>query len=261
MTKLHAVFFPGWRMLLCILAAPMLAAASDPVTNVPVAPADIVMFGDSTTALRPGKIKSVYTARVGEALAQVDPTLRVANAGVGGNTTGDARARFERDVLACRPRIVVMQFGINDACVRIYKKPPETESRVSLADYEANLRAMIGQAREHGIKVVLMTTNPLRWTDELRGYYGRAPYHPEEVDGFESPFLSKYNAVVRRLAAELGVPLVDINAVFMAASAKTNQPVEHWLLDGMHPNDDGHQLVTDALLPVLRRLLGEGASS
>lgn len=232
--------------------APAILCGADLPASARPEPADIVMFGDSTTALRPGKITAVYTARVGEALSRTNPTLRVANAGVGGNTTNDARARFDHDVLARHPRIVVMQFGINDACVRIYKHPPETTCRVSLADYEANLRAMIGEARERGIKVVLMTTNPLRWTDELRGYYGRAPYRPESVDGFEAPFLSHYNECVRRLAAELSVPLVDIHAVFTDAANKTGQPVEHWLLDGMHPNDDGHQLVTDALLPVLR---------
>ena len=251
MNNVHRISALGWVLWIGV-AAPSMLRGAEATTAASRGPADIVMFGDSTTALRPGKITAVYTARVGEALSRTDPTLRVANAGVGGNTTADARARFERDVLARHPRIVVMQFGINDACMRIYKKPPETACRVSLADYEENLRAMIGAARAHGIKVVLMTTNPLRWTDELRGYYGRAPYLPESVDGFESPFLSHYNECVRRLAAELRVPLVDINAVFLGAARRSGQPVEHWLLDGMHPNDDGHQLVTDALLPVLR---------
>ena len=50
----------------------------------------IVMFGDSTTALRPGAVQKVYAQRVGEALQGIGSSLGVHNAGIGGNTTKNA---------------------------------------------------------------------------------------------------------------------------------------------------------------------------
>jgi lysophospholipase L1-like esterase len=215
----------------------------------PPQPGGIVMFGDSTTAERPGAVEKVYADRVREALQGTSATLSVFNAGVPSNTTKNARDRFAKDVLAHTPRVVVIQFGINDAAVDVWRKPPATESRVSLTEYEQNLRWMITALREQQIKPVLMTTNPARWTSKLRDLYGKPPYRPEEVDGFDTPVLARYNEVVRRLAAELAVPLVDVHDAFTAKNA------DKLLLDGMHPNDAGHQLIAGLLLPILRQQL------
>lgn len=183
--------------------------------------------------------------------------LSVYNAGVGGNTTRDAKRRFNQDVLRHKPRLIVMQFGINDASVDVWKKPPATGPRVPLAEFESNLRAMIGQARQQGAKVVLMTTNPLRWTGKLKDLYGRAPYQPDDPDGFDVPMLARYNEEVRKLAKELDVPLVDIHEAYPAYAAKHNLTVDQLLLDGMHPTDQGHQLVTELLVPIIQEQLRE----
>jgi len=215
----------------------------------PPQPGGIVMFGDSTTAERPGAVEKVYTDRVREALQGTGSTLSVHNAGVGSNTTKNARDRLARDVLAHKPRVVVIQFGLNDAAVDVWRQPPATASRVPLAEYEQNLRLMIATLREQNVKPVLMTTNPTRWTSKLRDLYGKPPYRPDEPDGFDAPVLASYNEAVRRLAAELAVPLVDVHAAFTA------QKADKLLLDGMHPNDAGHQLIAELLLPVLRQQL------
>lgn len=215
-------------------------------------PNGIIMFGDSTTALRPGSIQKVYSVRVSEALQGIGSSLAVYNAGIGGNTTRDARKRFERDVLQHKPKVIVMQFGINDAAVDVWKKPPATESRVPLAEYEANLRALIDEARKQKAKVILMTTNPVRWTSKLKDMYGNPPYRPEAEDGFDVPILSSYNDAMRKLAKELDVPLVDVRAAYPDFAAKHKITIDQLLLDGMHPNDLGHQLVSELLVPVIR---------
>jgi len=215
----------------------------------PPQPGGIVMFGDSTTAERPGAVEKVYADRVREALQSIGSTLSVYNAGVGSNTTKNARDRFARDVLAHKPRVLVIQFGLNDAAVDVWREPPATASRVPLAEYEQNLRWLITTSREQQIKPVLMTTNPTRWTSKLRDLYGKPPYRPDEPDGFDAPVLASYNEAVRRLAAELAVPLVDVHAAFTAQNA------DRLLLDGMHPNDAGHQLIAELLLPIVRQQL------
>ena len=201
---------------------------------------------DSTTAERPGSVESVYAERVQEQLHRLGSSLLVYNAGVGSNTTVLARQRFANDVLKHQPKIVVIQFGLNDAAVDVWKTPPAATPRVSLADYEENLRWMVETARDKGIRPVLMTTNPLRWIARTKEPYGRPPYSPDEPDGFDKPVLTAYNACVRDLASELKVPVVDIHSAF----SKRNP--DELLLDGMHPNDDGHALITELLLPVIR---------
>jgi lysophospholipase L1-like esterase len=179
----------------------------------------------------------------------------VHNAGVGGNTTTAALKRLQTDVLAYKPRIVIMQFGINDSAVDVWRKPPATQPRVSLEIFLSNYRAMIAAARKQGAKVILMTTNPLRWTSKTRELYGKPPYKPDAEDGFESANLLAYNKAVRVLAKELDVPLVDVHAAYPAFAAKHKTTIDEMLLDGMHPGDSGHELVAELLVPVIRNLL------
>ncbi|MCA9224990.1 MAG: hypothetical protein KDA47_05235 [Planctomycetales bacterium] len=214
----------------------------------------IVAFGDSTTAFRPGAIQQVYSVRLQAALKGADCELPVHNAGRGGNTTRDAKARFERDVLGRRPAIIIIQFGINDSAVDVWRTPPATKPRVAIDQYEANLRWMIAAAREQDAAVILMTTNPLRWTPRLKEVYGRPPYEPDSDTGFDAPLLAKYNDVIRRVAKENQVELVDIRAAMFRHASRPGQSLDALLLDGMHPNDDAHALIAEQLAPVVLKL-------
>jgi lysophospholipase L1-like esterase len=214
----------------------------------------IVLFGDSTTAARQG-VRKVYADRLREALSASGADLTVVNAGVGGNTTRDALNRLERDALRHRPRLLVLQFGINDSAVDVWKQPPATTARVPLPEYLDNLRAMVRTARTQQIQVVLMTPNPLRWTPKLKSLYGKPPYDPAAEDGFESATLRPYIAALRHLATELTLPLVDVHAAYPAFAAHHQTSMDTLLLDGMHPNDLGHQLVAQQLLPVIQKAL------
>lgn len=236
-----------------------LAEAAMPVHQPPPAPAPkpggIIMFGDSTTAERPGAVARVYPRRVQEALQGIGSSLSVHNAGAGSNTTRDAVKRFRRDVLQHRPRVVVIQFGINDAAVDVWKKPPATAPRVPLAEFEANLRSLVTDARAQGARVILMTTNPLRWTPKLRELYGRPPYLPDDPDGFDRPLLAAYNDTIRRLARELGTGLADVHASYPGFAGKHGTTLDRLLVDGMHPSDLGHELVSEILVPLIREQL------
>jgi len=241
------------------IALDRLDKGSIPVHVPPVAatpkPGGIILFGDSTTAHRPGAVEKVASVRLDEALQSIGSSLSVANAGVGGNTTRDALARLERDVLAHRPRVVVIGFGINDAAVDVWKKPAVTEPRIALADYETNLRSLVNSVRERGAAVIFVTPNPVRWTSLLRDRYGRPPYRPEEDDGFDAPVLESYRVAMHEMAAELQIPLVDLPAVWGAHLAENGGEVDALLLDGMHPNDAGHAVTAAALLPAVRGVL------
>lgn len=213
-------------------------------------PGGIIMFGDSTTAPR-GAVK-VYATRVETALQSIGSSLGVHNAGVPSNTTVQARKRLQDDVLRFKPRVVVMQFGINDSAVDVWRKPPMTEPRVSLTAFIDNYRAMIAETHKQGAKVIIMTTNPLRWTSKLRELYGKPPYNAETEDGFESLNLTRYNDALRKLATEMKVPLVDVHAAYPAFAVKNKTTIDAMLTDGMHPGDLGHQLVAELLVNAIR---------
>jgi len=208
-------------------------------------PLTIVAFGDSTTAPR-ATIRKVYAQRVQEELNRRGVAAEVVNAGVGGNTTAQARRRFEKDVLAKQPDLVIIQFGINDSVVDVWRKPPATRSRVPVDRYETNLRYFIHTLRSRGAKVILMTPNPLRWTKKLKTMYGKPPYDPRDPNGFNVT-LTPYAEVVRKVAREAGVALIDVFAEFTAYGRVGNQTVDDLLLDGMHPNDKGHAIIAGLL--------------
>ena len=206
----------------------------------------IVAFGDSTTA--PRGTMAVYATLLERELNRADGSaVEVVNAGKSGNTTAIARRRFEADVLMRAPAVVIVQFGINDSMVDVWKTPPANSPRVSLEDYRTNLRHFVAASRAVGAKVILMTPNPLRWTPGMVTKYGRAPYDPAVPEGF-NVVVARYAEAVRALAAELDAPLVDVARAFEDAEA-----IDALLLDGMHPNQAGHDLVARLLAEQLRR--------
>ena len=172
------------------------------------------------------------------------------NAGVGGNSTVMARARFERDVLGENPDLVIIQFGINDAAVDVWQEPPASKPRVSLEEFEGNLRVFVDTLRECGVKVILMTPNPMGWTPQQKKLYGKPPYDTRSHAGF-NVLLREYAACVGRVAREKEVALADVYAAYKAYDRNGGESVNDLLLDGMHPNGRGHRLAADLLMPLI----------
>ena len=211
----------------------------------------IVAFGDSTTAPR-GALQ-VYADCLKSELPKKGIQAEIINAGVGGNTTAAAKARFEKDVLDRRPDLAVIQFGINDSTVDVWKRPPATEPRVKKNQYAENLGYFVDKLREKGCKVILMTPNPMRWTPGLKGQYVRPPYRPDDADGFNAT-LSRYADCARAVARQKKVPLVDVYAAYQDYGKVKGHSMDELLLDGMHPNDRGHRLTAGLLIQAILKL-------
>lgn len=237
--------------LLCVFD-PACGNAEEP--NGPAKLVTVVAFGDSTTATR-GKLK-IYAECLKEDLPQRGLQVEIINAGIGGHSTQDAIGRFEKDVTAKQPQIVIIQFGINDSTINVWKDPPDTKAPVSQEQYLANLDKMIETLHKQHCHVILMTPNPMRWTPALVKLYGKPPYPPDNPDGLNVT-LSPYAAAVRKLAKKRKVPLVDVYGAFQAYGKKPGQSVDQLLLDGMHPNDQGQRLVADLLIPEILKLGGK----
>ncbi len=178
-------------------------------------PVTFVCLGDSVTGVyyHTGG-RRAYTDMLKLALEQGFPGVEFTaiNAGVSGNTTVDALARLEQDVLSHKPDLVSIMFGLNDM------------TRVPMDDYRANLKALIERCRAAGAEVVLCTPNSVTDT----------PDRPTSK-------LLEYAAVVREVAASEKVTLADCYSAFEAIRAKYTPNWTFLMSDEIHPNWDGHR--------------------
>lgn len=201
----------------------------------------LVAFGDSLTATR-GEVK-IYCMHLEEAF----PEYKIINSGIRGNTTEMARERFEDDVLKHSPDIAIIMFGINDSMVDVWKDPPESESRVSKDQYENNLRYFVSELKKINCTIIMMTPSPMCWTERLIQNYGKPPYNPDAEDGLNVT-LDKYIPVMKKVAKEEGVTLIDINSEYRKYIEETGIKLDDMHLDGMHPNNIGHKMVAEILI-------------
>jgi lysophospholipase L1-like esterase len=232
----------------CLAAMAMLFGIT---TTVFAEEITLVAFGDSTTARRDGDHVVVYASILEKAFSDKGIPLKVVNAGIGGNNTNQGRARFEKDVITQHPSWVIIQFGLNDAAVDVHLNPPATEPRVSEKRYEENLRYFVQTLKANNAKSVLMTPNPGRWTEATRKLYGKPPYQPEDPDGY-NVLVRRYAEIVRHIAEQEKVPLIDVYGVFQTYNKQPGQSMDQLMLaDGIHPNTQGHEIIAKLLLETI----------
>ncbi len=216
----------------------------------------IVTFGDSTTAPR-GSVR-VFSELLEEQSARMKCPIRVINAGVPGNNTRQARERIDRDVTARHPDIAILSFGINDSAVDVFKQ--STEPRVPLEEYKQNLTWMVERLQKQKIRPILMTPNPVVWTDELKKLYGKPPYRPDEPDGW-NVLLKNYAQAVRAVAKDRGVPLVDTYSLFTEYASRPGHNLNNLMVDGMHPSDPGHAIIANHIVNMMTKNAWRGTHS
>ena len=211
----------------------------------------IVLFGASSTALRPGT--KTYGELLQQTFQEKNIPVEVINAGVPGNTTALALQRFQKDVLDHNPSLVVIQFGINDSAVDVWKDPPIKKPRVELPVFLMNMESMIDLIQDQNGEVILMSPQRMSWSKKTRELYGKPPYVSDDEDGF-NVILDTYVAGLRELAVRKNVRFIDINTAYSKHSSDYGEPYSKLLnQDGMHPNDKGHKLVFDLLIEQLSR--------
>lgn len=181
----------------------------------------IVCFGDSITGVyyHTGG-RRAWCDMLGIALEKVYPKAKIEtiNAGISGNTTSQGLARMDRDVLAHKPRLVVVMYGMND----VVRTEPET--------FRANLRTIVQRSRAAGAAVVLSTPNSV---------YPNAPRPMAR--------LGRFAQIVRDVAKELSVCLADC---FSAYEELRREDVTEWRLlmsETIHPGMNGHRKFAEVM--------------
>lgn len=230
-----------------------IGAPSDAM-RAPARPIRIVALGDSTTeAGWEGNADSVYPERLAAALEARGFPVEMINAGLSDTTSVQAVARLDRDVRRHSPDYVIVQFGINDSWIDAHRG--RTAPRLTIEEYADSLRRIVRTLRSDGARVILMTPNPMRWSE----FYGREYWdHPELGFDAEDPrginrLLDVYAQRVRDVARRKSVPLVDVSARFEAYDRSPGRSISELLLpnDDIHPNDAGHALIAEWLTELL----------
>lgn len=220
-------FVPYVLFVLCVLSIslPAQAEAAFPKLAAKIAanePVNVVCFGDSVTGVyyhSGGRRAYTDMVEIGLQQAWPDADITAMNAGISGHTTVNALARIDKDVLARKPDLVTVMFGLNDM------------TRVPLEEYRTNLKAIVEKCRAVGAEVMLCTPNNVTDT----------PSRPAET-------LLKYAAVVREVAAEMKTPLADCYNAFEAVRADSSFEWAMLMSDEIHPNMDGHKQIAETIV-------------
>jgi acyl-CoA thioesterase-1 len=151
------------------------------------APADaartVLVFGDSLSAAYNLSADQGWVHLIGERIARLDPSWRVVNASVSGETTAGGLRRIAEDLKRHKPAIVVIELGANDA---LRGQP--------VAGIRSNLEKMIRLARQARAEPVLVglmipPNYGIDYAEQFRALYGdlarreRTPLVPFLLEG------------------------------------------------------------------------------
>ena len=170
----------------------------------------ILAVGDSLTAGFGAPKGADYPAQLAQILGH-----KVINGGVSGDTSAQALARLP-DLLAQKPKLVVVSIGGND----FLQRQPESGTR-------ENIRKMVADIRATGVPAVLVAI-PHFTTGALLGMVSEHPLYAE-------------------LANELDVPLLQ------GALAETLGDKD-LKSDAVHANAAGYRLFAEKLAGFLKKL-------
>lgn len=218
----------GFAFIIMIATAAPAAAQAAPGAQ----PVRIVVFGDGALGKRPG-IEKTAAQRLTETLDSRGDNVEVIDAAIDGNTTEQARRRFQWDVLDRQPDLVVIQFGLDDAGV----VPPDA--------FERNIDHFAKALRERGIAVVLATPSPMLDADQPDPWAASAP-------------LARYVAAVQSIADRRDLGLIDVYTYYREFVVDARQALE-LIPDGRHPGDRGHAVLADLLVMMAGTLLDDGS--
>ena len=142
------------------------------------------------------------------------------NRGISGQTTPQMLIRFRPDVIALKPKAVVILAGTNDIS--------GNTGPATLEEIEGNLTSMAELAKANGIKVVLSSVMPV--TDAIKPQTERRP--PEKIRAL--------NEWIKSYAAKTHAVYLDYYSAMVDDEGMLKTELTY---DGLHPNDAGYQLI------------------
>jgi len=152
--------------------------------------------------------------------ASLFPGKLYINRGIGGQTTPQMLVRFKQDVVALKPKVVVILAGTNDIA--------GNTGPATLEMIENNIASMAEIAKANGIRVVLASVLPVysySWRPEIQ--------NPADT-------IIALNAWMREYAGSHGEVYLDLHS---AMKDERNGMRKEITTDGVHVNEAGYRLM------------------
>lgn len=197
----------------------------------------VVFFGDSIT--QAGVNPDGYITKM-DSLIKAEgqsANYELVGAGISGNKIYDLYLRVENDVLSKNPDVVVIYIGIND----VWHKA-SSGTGTDLPKYIQFYKALIKKFTDKNIKVIVCTPSVI----------GERNDDSNQQDGD----LNQYSKVIRSLADEFKLPLVDLRNAFAVYLQKHNPKNEEkgiLTTDRVHLNNAGNLLVAQEMWKVIKQ--------
>jgi lysophospholipase L1-like esterase len=169
--------------------------------------ARVVFFGDS------------ITDSWGRDAGEFFPGKPYVNRGISGQTTPQMLVRFSQDVVALKPRAVVILAGTNDIAGNTGPATPKM--------IEDNLAAMAAIARQNGIQIVFASILP------AKNYPWRPEVRPVDT-------IRQLNAWVKAYCAREKLTYLDYYSAMAGADGGMRAELSS---DGVHPNAAGYAVM------------------
>ena len=190
----------------------------------------VIFFGDSIT--QSGVEPHGYITIADSMLRSKGSTdYELVGAGISGNKVYDLYLRLEDDVISKSPDIVVIWIGVND----VWHKKMGTGTDAD--KFEKFYRAIIKKLKAVNAKIVVCTPASI----------GEINDNSNEQDGD----LNKYSKIIRQIASDEELTLVDLRKDFMEFEKSDNTAnLDRGILtaDGVHLNDKGNAFVANLMV-------------
>jgi lysophospholipase L1-like esterase len=170
----------------------------------------------------------------------------VYNLGVDGNTTQQIIDRFVPEVKARlwhdETYAFIFATGINDTLHQNGQLASTPEK------YQHQLHLLYHQASQYSHQIFFLDLNPVdeSLTNPLKSSTTGKCYTNDRIDAF--------NSVLHQFCAQNHTNLIQINHLF-----KTQPDYRSLLIDGLHPNSHGHQLIFNEVLTCMQPCLDQAS--
>jgi lysophospholipase L1-like esterase len=160
------------------------------------------------------------------------------NLGVDGDTTKKLLNRFNNETRARiwpnQENAFVFAIGINDTMVT------NNKNKSTPMNYALELESLLEQASQYANKIAFVNSTPV---DEPSA---NVVINPANHECFYNSRTDEFNNVLQKFCEQNSLPLIDVNSEFKAKDYK------ELLADGVHPNSDGHEIIYNAVLPIVQ---------
>lgn len=153
-------------------------------------------------------------------------SYRIANRGIGGNTSEDVLLRFQADVVSLSPNAVILSVGINDIC-----QTNQYEERFTLD----NVKSIYDICKANEIELVITSVLPV----------GDVHINRLKVLRNLQPAVESLNRSLEQFAKQYDLIFVNY---YKAFDNDCSFFISDLTFDGVHPTWQGYQLMKDCLL-------------